>query len=336
MCCALNDLARHCPPERASDRDRTGLRRALFLAFLAAPLAGCGKVSILNAAGPIGADNRTILLNSLAIMLCIVVPTIVAALVFAWWFRASNTKAVYRPTFTYSGRIELVVWTIPLLTILFLGGLIWIGSHRLDPMRPLQVENGPETLEVQVVSLDWKWLFIYPGQTIATVNHLTVPTGTPVRFRLTSASVFNVFFVPELGSMIYAMNRMETRLHLRADHDGAYYGRSAQFSGDGFPGMNFTLHAVPQAAFDEWVAETKTGDRALDEAAYRDLSQRTSDVPPFSYASAKPGLFEAILHHRLPPQRGPSEGSGGPEVSPEVRPSASLEPRSDPFQPRIR
>ncbi|TIU08959.1 MAG: ubiquinol oxidase subunit II, partial [Mesorhizobium sp.] len=192
--------------------------------------------------GPVGAGNRTILLNSLAVMLVIVVPTIVAALWFAWWFRASNTRAKYDPGFTYSGRIELIVWSIPTLTILFLGGLIYYGSHQLDPRKPLSSTNSP--LEVQVVALDWKWLFIYPDQQIASVNELVMPAGTPVRFRLTSASVMNTFFVPQLGSMIYAMNGMESELNLLADKPGVLYGQSAHYSGDGFSDMNFRVRIV--------------------------------------------------------------------------------------------
>ena len=173
----------------------------------------------------------------------IVVPTIVAALFFAWWFRASNARASYRPDWVYSGRIEIIVWSIPLLVILFLGGVIWIGSHDLDPYRP--IASQAKATEVQVVSLDWKWLFIYPDQGIASVNELVVPVAAPVHFSLTSASVMNSFFVPQLGSMIATMNGMVTQLHLQADQSGEFYGQSTQFSGDGFSGMQFVVRAVP-------------------------------------------------------------------------------------------
>src|ERR1700691_5009900 len=158
-------------------------------------LEGC-HTAILSPAGPIGAADRTILLDALAIMLAIVVPTILATLAFAWWFRASNVRARRLPTWAYSGRLELVVWSIPALVVFFLGGIAWIGSHLLDPARPL--ESSVKPLEVEVVSLDWKWLFIYPEQRVGSVNRLVVPTGVPVHFRITSASVFNVFFVPRL------------------------------------------------------------------------------------------------------------------------------------------
>jgi cytochrome o ubiquinol oxidase subunit 2 len=176
-------------------------------------LAGCSE-SIFNAQGPIGAANSQILLNALGIMLVIVVPTIIGVLVFAWWFRASNARARYQPGFVYSGRIELIVWAIPLLVILFLGGVIWIGAHALDPFKPIETQEKP--VEVQVVSLDWKWLFVYPELGIASVNDLVVPTKVPVHFSLTSASVMNMFFVPQLGSMVATMNGMVTQLWLQA------------------------------------------------------------------------------------------------------------------------
>jgi cytochrome o ubiquinol oxidase subunit 2 len=173
------------------------------LSVFTASLAGCSG-GVLEPHGPIGAANRLILFNAVEIMAAIVVPTIVAALVFAWWFRESNTRARYLPHWAYSGRIELIVWSIPLLVICFLGGVIYIGSHDLDPARPIASQNKP--LEVQVVSLDWKWLFIYPDLSVASVNQLVVPVGMPIHFNLTSASVMNAFFVPQLGSMIYTMN----------------------------------------------------------------------------------------------------------------------------------
>jgi cytochrome o ubiquinol oxidase subunit 2 len=195
-------------------------------------------------------------------MLAVVVPVILLTLAFAWWFRASNRRATYRPDWEYSGTIELIVWAIPALVILFLGGIAWIGSHDLDPPKPLASETTP--LEVEVVSLDWRWLFIYPNEHIATVNHLVVPTGVPVHFRLTSASVMNSFFIPELGSQIYAMSGMTTQLNLQADQAGTYEGLSAQFSGPGFSDMRFTLVADSSEKFARWVAEVRARGAVLD------------------------------------------------------------------------
>src|SRR5579862_5982928 len=184
----------------------------------------CG-MNLLDPQGPVAAANSTILVDSVAIMLAIVVPTIVAIIAFAYYFRQSNTRAFYLPDFAHSGRIELVVWSIPTLTIILLGGVAWIGSHQLDPRVPVPGTGSP--VRIQVVSLDWKWLFIYPDQRVATVNTLTVPVGAPLHFRLTSASVMNGFFIPQLGSMIYTMNGMVTRLELRADNVGETQGLSA-------------------------------------------------------------------------------------------------------------
>jgi cytochrome o ubiquinol oxidase subunit II len=276
-------------------------------------LSGCAG-GILDPKGPIGVAERTILLNSLAIMLAIVIPTIAAILGFAWWYRDSNHKARYRPDFVYSGRIELVVWSIPTLVILFLGGIIWIGSYQLDPYQPLPSEK--KTLEVQVVSLDWKWLFLYPDQGVASVNELVVPVGTPVHFSLTSASVMNTFFVPQLGSMIYTMNGMTTQLHLQADHEGSYYGRSAHFSGDGFPQMQFQARAVSDADFAAFIDKAKASEAALDQRSYGDLARQSIGDPPKTFRLADPHLFHAVATQALPPGPGPEHGRPGPDVFP--------------------
>jgi cytochrome o ubiquinol oxidase subunit II len=276
-------------------------------------VSGCSG-GVLDPQGPIGAADAKILLNALAIMLVIVVPTIIATLVFGWWFRASNRRARYRPDFVYSGSIELVVWGIPILVIMFLGGVIWIGSHDLDPYKPITSPHKPT--EVQVVSLDWKWLFIYPDEGMASVNELVVPAGVPVHFSLTSASVMNMFFVPQLGSMIATMNGMVTQLHLAADKPGEFYGQSAQFSGDGFSDMNFIVRAVPQDAFAQWVATARQTGPALDRTSYVALSQQSRNVRPFTYRTIDPTLFNAVVTQQLPPGPGPSAGRGGVAVHP--------------------
>jgi cytochrome o ubiquinol oxidase subunit 2 len=287
----------------------------LTIVLMLSALAGCGG-GVLDPQGPVGAGNRQILLNSLAVMLVIVVPTIIGSLAFAWWFRASNPKARYDPSFTYSGRVELIVWSIPTLTVLFLGGLIYYGSHQLDPRRPL----GPtdRTVEIQVVALDWKWLFVYPDRQIATVNDLTLPAGTPVRFRLTSASVMNVFFVPQLGTMIYAMNGMESELNLQADRPGQLYGQGAHYSGTGFPGMHFIVHVLPHDAFDQWATRMRSGTAVLNAETYGELARQSRNVVPFAYGQVQPGLFDAIVREALPPARGPDRGRGSePEIHPQ-------------------
>ena len=195
-------------------------------------LSAC-EPGILNPAGPIAAGERSIFFNSLTVMLAIVVPVIVLAFAFGWWFRAGNTRARHLPEWAYSGRLELLVWSIPALAIMFLGGIAWIGSHDLDPPKP--IASRAKTMTVEVVATDWKWLFLYPEQGIATINRLVVPVGTPVKFRITSAGVMNSFFVPQLGSQIYAMSGMDSTLHLRADKAGRYRGLSAHYSGRALP-----------------------------------------------------------------------------------------------------
>jgi len=274
-------------------------RCAAFLTFCLAACSG----GVLDARGPVAAADRQMMLNALAIMVAIVLPTIAAALYFAWWYRAGNRHAHRHPRFVYSGAIELIVWSIPLLVILFLSGVIWLGSHELDPARPLASKE--KALEVQVVSLDWKWLFIYPEQGVAAVNQLVVPTGVPLHFSLTSASVMNSFFVPQLGSMIATMNGMVTELHLQADHEGDYYGLSTQYSGAGFSDMNFTVHAVAPGAFAQWIQRTKAAGPALDRNGYERLAQERQGARPFTYRQIDAGLFRAVATNAIAPQRGP-------------------------------
>ena len=279
-------------------------------------LGGCSSV-LMNPRGPIATDEMTILLNALAIMLVIVVPTILATLVFAWWYRASNARARYRPTFAYSGRVELVTWSIPILVILFLGGLTWVGSHKLDPAEPLQ--SATPTVNVQVVSLDWKWLFIYPDKGIASVNELVVPAGTPVHLKLTSASVMNTFFVPQLGGMIYTMNGMADDLYLQANQPGVFYGQSAHFSGDGFSDMHFNVQAVSPAQYAAWAQQTSSAGPSLDEPAYAALAKQSTNVAPFTYRTVTADLFEHIVQQRVAPGPGPEPAAPAPQPPPTQR-----------------
>ncbi len=271
-----------------------GLQRTVrgLAAVQLAILASC-EPGVLAPAGPIAAGERTILFNSLFIMLLIVVPTIMLTLIFAWWFRAGNDRAKRLPDWSYSGRLELLVWSVPLLVVVFLGGIGWIGSHALDPPKPIASKNPP--IVVQVVAMDWKWLFIYPDQRIASVNHLVIPAGTPVSFHITSATVMNSFFIPRLGSQIYAMAGMEAKLNLLADHPGRYRGLSAHYSGKGFADMAFVVDSVTPAAFASWATTAKTHGPALDGRAYLALARDEAKQVPFTYRSVAPGLFAAAV-----------------------------------------
>ena len=252
---------------------------------------------VLDPQGPIAAGNAQILINSVGIMLVIVIPTIAATLAFGWWFRSSNKKATYLPNWAHSGHLELIVWGIPLLVVLFLSGVIWIGSHELDPAQP--IAEGGKPIEIQVVSLDWKWLFIYPDQELASVNELAVPANTPVHFSLTSGTVMNMFFVPQLGSMIATMNGMVTQLNLKADHIGDYYGQSSQFSGSGFSDMHFTLRALTLEGYTDWLDRVKQTGQKLDEASYLALARRKAASSVQSYVLLTRDLFEKITMREL-------------------------------------
>jgi cytochrome o ubiquinol oxidase subunit 2 len=291
-----------------------GARVACRIALITPLFLTACQPAVLDPQGPIGQADKTILIDSLAIMLAIVIPTIAATFGFAWWFRESNTKATYLPEFEYSGRLELIVWAIPIMVIMLLGGVAWIGSHELDPAVPLSSDKPP--LDVQVVSLDWKWLFIYPDQHIASVNQLVIPAGVPVHFALTSASVMTTFFIPQLGSMIYTMNGMRTQLNLQADAPGTFLGEASHFSGDGFSDMHFDVRAMSEAQFASWVEDARKSGGPLDATSYATLETQSIDTHPFTYRAVDPGLFQAIVTQQVAPGPGPQAGRPDRTVSP--------------------
>jgi cytochrome o ubiquinol oxidase subunit II len=267
-------------------------------------LASCGE-GVLDPRGPIGRSEGVILFDATAIMLAVVAPVIVLTLVFAWWFRAGNPRARYRPDWEYAGRIELIIWAIPALVILFLGGIAWIGSHELDPPKPLTAHNTP--VEVEVIALDWRWLFIYPEHGVASVNELTLPAGVPIHFKLTSTSVMNSFFIPQLGSQIYTMAGMTTQLNLQADEAGTYQGLSAQFSGDGFSDMRFAVVATSPAEFRQWIERTRAHGGVLDRATFAALSRPTHAGEPLSFARVDPELFQVVSTGNMATRWSPEE-----------------------------
>jgi cytochrome o ubiquinol oxidase subunit II len=283
------------------------MRHAPLAAVLvnASMLAGCSQ-GIFDPRGPIAAAEQELLINSTAIMLVVVIPVILATLGFAWWYRASNLRARRPPGENYEGRLEFVTWSIPALIVILLGGVIWISSRELDPRMPIQAKAA--AIRVDVVALDWKWLFIYPDLGVAAVNQLVMPAETPIRFELTSATVMNSFFIPQLGSQIYAMGGMTTHLNLLADKPGEFVGFSAMFSGDGFPDMQFIAKAVPAADFNSWVKEVRAAGSALDDDAYAALAKPSKAVPPRTYRSVRPNLFEHIIDQTI---SGPNKAGMG-------------------------
>jgi cytochrome o ubiquinol oxidase subunit II len=261
-------------------------------------LASCRSVGVLDPQGPISAAEKLILFNATGIMLVVVAPVILLTLAFAWWYRASNKRAKFRPDLVYSGSIELVVWAIPAMVVFLLAGVAWISAHDLDPAAKLTSEVKP--LRVEVVSLDWKWLFIYPDLRVASVNQLIVPVGAPIEFALTSATVMNAFFIPQLGTQIYTMPGMTTHLNLLADRAGRYPGLSSHFSGDGFSDMQFMVQALPAAEFDAWIEHARGGAGVLDADAYNELVKPSKKVDPRSYANVDPMIYEYILQLAAP------------------------------------
>jgi cytochrome o ubiquinol oxidase subunit II len=267
----------------------------------ATTLGGCTE-GMLDPKGPIAFAERQIMFNSTAIMLAIVIPVVLATLGVAFWFRASNEHAEYQPNFKYSGQIEMLVWSIPLMTVLLIGAVALVGSYDLDPPKPIPFSGKP--VRVQVVSLDWKWLFIYPEEGVASINQLTIPVGRPVSFELTSSGVMNSFLVPQLAGQIYTMAGMVTYLNLQANYSGTYRGMSANFSGDGFADMHFNVGAVTPERFAQWLEATRSAGPMLDPQAYADLVKPSSAVAPFTYRSIAPGLFDGILNAGLQPDDG--------------------------------
>src|SRR3954447_9523543 len=289
--------AEHSTLQRAAHPPRHSGWPRWPAAFAPLLLASCQQAGILDPQGPVAGAQLLLLINSTAIMLVVVVPVIVATLAFAYWYRAGNPRAARGLDPAYEGRIEFVTWSIPALIVILLGGVIWIGSHQLDPRAPIAAEAAP--LRVDVVALDWKWLFIYPEQSVAAVNRLVIPTGTPVNFRLTSATVMNSFFIPQLGSQIYTMGGMTTHLNLLADRPGEYPGFSANYSGAGFAEMRFIAKAVPPAEFEKWVGEARAGGATLDAAVAPALANPSRAVRPARYGAVAPDLFQHIVDATL-------------------------------------
>ncbi|RYF73489.1 MAG: ubiquinol oxidase subunit II [Comamonadaceae bacterium] len=279
--------------------------RALLLLPATALLAGCNMV-LMNPSGDIAAQQRDLIVQSTVLMLLIVVPVIALTLWFAWKYRQANTQAVYKPDWDHSTQLELVIWAAPLLIVIALGALTWISTHTLDPYRPLTRINpeqdvipGTQPLVVEVVALDWKWLFIYPEQGIALVNEMAAPVDRPIMFKITASSVMNSFFIPALAGQIYAMPGMETKLHAVINKPGEYEGFSANFSGAGFSNMRFKFHGLAAADFDKWVQaakDTKGAEAQLNRARYLALEKPSERHPVERYASVAPDLYDAILN----------------------------------------
>ena len=271
----------------------------------AAFLGACSQVPLLDPKGPIGDSERFVIIAAFILMLIVVVPVFILSYWFSWKYRAANTSADYTPKWSYSGKIDLVMWLVPVAIVSALGYLSWDATHRLDPYKPIDV--GVKPVRIEVVSLDWKWLFIYPEHGIAVVNEIVFPAKVPLSFRVTSDTVLTSFFIPQLGSQIYAMAGRQTRLHLLADETGTYSGHNQQFSGRGYADMHFTARAVSADQFEAWVRKVRQTALRLDQTRYEALEKPSISHSVTYFSAVEPGLFEGIIRKYRP-----AEGNPGP------------------------
>ncbi|WP_039748297.1 ubiquinol oxidase subunit II [Solimonas variicoloris] len=285
------------------------LFRGLIAVSLLAVLAGCHS-DVLRPAGDIALQQRDLIYLSTFLMLLIIVPVMLLTLLFAWRYRQSNQDATYDPEWSHSTKLELVIWSAPLAIIIALGTVTWIATHKLDPYRPLDrldaaraLPADVQYLDVEVVALDWKWLFILPEQGVATVNDLALPVDRPVRFRITASTVMNTFYVPTLAGMIYAMPGMQTELHAVVNQPVDTTGVSAHYSGAGFTDMRFRFRGLPQAEFEQWVAQLRADGGELNREVYLQLEQPTRAEPVRHYAKVDPALFKAVLNMCVDPNK---------------------------------
>ena len=297
--------------------------RLIAIAAIAPFLGGCDMI-VLDPAGDIARQQGNLIVVSTVLMLLIIIPVVALTIFFAWKYRAANEEAEYQPDWDHSTQLELVIWAAPLLIIICLGAITWVATHLLDPWRALQppVAEGQtlqatqahraaapltstiaevKPLEVQVVALDWKWLFIYPEQGIATVNEFAAPIHRPIRFRISSSTVMNSFYIPALAGQIYAMPGMETRLHAAFDQPGNFTGLSANYSGAGFSGMRFAARSLSQEDFDSWVNTVRGDSRTLDRTTYLALAKPSENAPVAHYSGVEPNLFNAVTNMCVEP-----------------------------------
>lgn len=295
------------PDYRPIPRLARAARRA-FPALITLPfLAGCDMV-VMNPMGDIALQQRNLVIFATALMLLIVIPVMALVGIFAWKYRASNKEARYDPDWDHSTKLELLIWSAPLAIIICLGAVTWTATHLLDPYRPIAriskdkpVPADAKPLQVQVVSLDWKWLFIYPEYGFATVNELAAPVDRPIQFKLTSSSVMNAFYIPTLAGMIYTMPSMETQLNAVINKAGDYEGFSSNYSGAGFSGMRFRFHGMDDAAFNAWVGQNKSAKNSLSREAYLALAKPSEKVPVMRFGSVDSSLYDAIVNQCVKP-----------------------------------
>ncbi len=276
-------------------RKRNSLKYLSVMTWLGAPLllSGCGS-ALMDPSGEVGQGLKSLIITAFGLMLIVVIPVIVMTILFAWKYRGTNLAAKYTPNWEHSNVIEVFVWAIPCVIILFLAILTWQTSHEYDPHKPIASDE--ETMTIDAVSLDWKWLFIYPEQGVASVNELAMPVDRPVHFRVTSATVMNSFMIPSLGSQIYAMAGMDNDVYLEGNEIGTYRGRSTNYSGEGFSEMLFDAHVTSEENFDAWIDEVRGSSESLTfEGNYQDLAEPSIAHPIEHFSEVPSDLYEQIV-----------------------------------------
>lgn len=293
--------------------------KALSVLAIFPLLSGCNW-TLFNSKGAVGKEQGDLIITAIMLMLIVVLPAIVMTFVFAWRYRASNKKATYTPEWAHSTKIEVVVWGVPLIIIVALSWIVWVSTHKLDPYRPLEATKPP--LTVEVVATDWKWVFIYPEQKIATVNELYIPVDRPVSFQITSDSSMNTFFIPDLGGQIYAMAGMRTQLHLIANETGQFEGFSGNFSGPGFSDMKFITHSTTDEEFERWVDSVKSRQSPLAFDGFKKIAQPSEKHPVAYFSNVEPGLFQQIIDQYMDSgmDRHVDDGHAGMNMQPGTTP----------------
>jgi cytochrome o ubiquinol oxidase subunit 2 len=270
----------------------------ILVVLIAGLLSGC-HLAVLEPHGLIASEEKRLILLAFFLMMLIVVPVIIMTVVFAWRFRASNKKSDYQPEWSHNTWLEIIWWGIPCILIVILATITWRSTHQLDPYRPLEHPTPP--IRIQVISLEWKWLFIYPDLDIAVLNYLEIPKDTPIDFFVTSEAPMNSFWIPQISGQIYAMEGMQTQLHVLADKVGEYRGLSASFSGDGFSEMTFTTKVVTKEEFNNWVHKVKFANNHLNDSKYRHLVKPSTDDGVIYFSSAESGMFGNIMMRFMMP-----------------------------------
>ncbi len=293
--------------------------RLALVALACVGLSGCDWV-LLDSKGMVGLAQRDLILICIGLMLIVVIPAIVLTFVFAWRYRAGNTKAKYTPDWSHSTKVEIVVWGVPLIIIAVLAVIVWKSTHELDPYKPLDVAGEP--LHVDVIATDWKWVFVYPDLGIATVNQLNFPANRPLAFNITSNSTMNTFFIPQLGGQIYAMAGMRTQLHLIANEPGQFRGMSGNYSGHGFSNMKFIATASSNEEFERWVTEVRSAPDALSFTQFKALAAPSKNAPVQHFSSVEPLLFKKVIDQFIGVGENtaaatPAGAAGGAQVSQE-------------------